>query len=165
MEIANRAKIERILERIVYQIAENHCDAKKIVFVGVKESGWILAKEVIHYLNRLIAAEIQLISLEIDKKNPILGKAEIKLSESLAKDSDVIILVDDVINSGRTLFYALHPFLNIKIEKLQTLILVERKYKRFPIIADYVGISLNTTMKEHIEVKVKGNKLESIELV
>lgn len=165
MQIADRAKIERILERIVYQIAENHCEAKKIVFVGVKESGWILAQEVIRYLNKLIQSEIILVSLEINKKNPVLSRAEVKVSHPLSDDSDVIILVDDVINSGRTLFYSLQPFLDIKINKLQTLILVERKYKRFPIIADYVGISLNTTMKEHIEVKVKGDKLDSIELV
>lgn len=163
MQIADRDKIERILERIVYQIAEAHYNSKKIVFVGIKDSGYILAQEVISYLSKIIQVECKLIALEIDKKNP--EKSVVKLSESLLDNADALILVDDVINSGRTLFYALKPFMEVKIKNLQTLILVERKYKRFPITADYVGISLNTTMKEHIEVKVHQEKVEAIELV
>jgi len=163
MQIADRDKIERILERIVYQIAEAHYNSKKIVFISIKDSGYILAQEVIFYLSKIIQVECKLISLEIDKKNP--EKSDIKLNEPLLDNVDALILVDDVINSGRTLFYALKPFLEVKIKNLQTLILVERKYKRFPISADYVGISLNTTMKEHIEVKVNQEKVKAIELV
>ena len=101
--------------------------------------------------------------MEIDKKNP--QTSEIKLSKTLETKDTAIILVDDVINSGKTLFYALKPFFDLKIDALNTLILVERKYKRFPIMADYVGISLNTTLLEKIEVIVKNKKLVSIELV
>ncbi len=162
-QIANREKIERILERIAYQLAENYCHHKHITFVGVKESGFVLAQEVENYLKPILYIPTEVISLEIDKKNPLTS--EIKLSKNIDAKNTAIILVDDVINSGQTLFYALKPFFDMKIDSLDTLILVERKHKRFPIIADYVGFSLNTTMLEKIEVKVKGGKISSIELV
>lgn len=161
--IADREKIERILERIAYQIAENHCHEKKIIFVGLKDSGYQLAEEMIRFLKPILTIETELISLEIDKKNPI--KSDIKLSHVINPKDAVIILVDDVINSGMTLFYALKPFFELKIKALHTLILVERKHKRFPIVADYVGISLNTTLLERIEVKASNKKINSIELV
>lgn len=161
--IADRKKIERILERIAYQIAENNCHEKKLIFVGIKDSGYQLAKEIIQYLKSILEIETELISLEIDKNNP--SKSKINLSIPLDSKNCNIILVDDVINSGKTIFYALKPFYELNLNSLQTLILVERKHKRFPIMADYVGISLNTTLLERIEVKVHKNKIESIELV
>ncbi|MBL7788636.1 MAG: phosphoribosyltransferase [Chitinophagales bacterium] len=162
-QIANREKIERILERIAYQLAENYCHRKHITFVGVKESGYVLAQEVESYLKPILNLPTEVVALEIDKKNP--QTSDIKLSKNIQVKETAIILVDDVINSGKTLFYALKPFFDMKIDALHTLILVERKHKRFPIVADHVGISLNTTMLEKIEVKVKGNKISSIELV
>jgi pyrimidine operon attenuation protein/uracil phosphoribosyltransferase len=162
-QIANREKIDRILTRIAYQLAENYCHHKQITFVGVKESGFVLAQEIVTYLKPILNIPTELVSLEIDKKNP--QTSEIKLSNNIEANNSAIILVDDVINSGKTLFYALKPFFKMEIDALHTLILVERKHKRFPIMADYVGISLNTTMLEKIEVKVKGGKISSIELV
>jgi len=161
-QIANRQKIERILERIAFQLAENCCHHKKIIFVGIKESGFVLAQEIMHYIEPILHIDFEVISLEIDKKNP--QTSDIKLSKQLDTKNTAIILVDDVINSGKTLFYALKPFFDLKIDALYTLILVERKYKRFPVMADYVGISLNTTLLEKIEVKVKNAKISSIEL-
>jgi pyrimidine operon attenuation protein/uracil phosphoribosyltransferase len=162
-QIANREKIDRILGRIAYQLAENYCHHKHITFVGIKESGYVLAQEIDNYLKPILNIPTEVISLEIDKKNP--QTSTIQLSKKIDAKDTAVILVDDVINSGKTLFYALKPFFDMKIDTLDTLILVERKHKRFPIIADYVGISLNTTMLEKIEVKVKAGKISSIELV
>jgi pyrimidine operon attenuation protein/uracil phosphoribosyltransferase len=162
-QIANREKIDRILGRIAYQLAENYCHHKHLTFVGIKESGYVLAQEVESYLKPILNIPTEVISLEIDKKNP--QTSTIQLSKKIDAKDTAVILVDDVINSGKTLFYALKPFFDMKIDTLDTLILVERKHKRFPIIADYVGISLNTTMLEKIEVKVKAGKISSIELV
>lgn len=163
MQIANRLQIERMLERIVYQIAENHFDKNAITFVGLQESGLILAKEVAARLQNTITAKLQIVSLSIDKKDP--SKSSVQLSDPISSKSELVILVDDVINSGRTLFYALRPFLEINLKNLQTLVLVERKYKRFPVSSDYVGISLNTTLKEHIEVQIEKGIASSIELI
>lgn len=163
-QIANREKIERILERIAYQLAENYCHEKKIIFVGVKESGFVLAQEIEVRLRSILKTiQTEVIALEIDKRKP--QTSDIKLSKEINTTDTAVLLVDDVINSGKTLFYALKPFFDMKLDALHTLILVERKHKRFPIVADYVGISLNTTMLEKIEVRVTGNKISSIELV
>lgn len=162
MIIANREQIARIIERLVHQIAEQHFDKKRIIFVGIKESGLTLAKEVVQALEKILKIELEIIELEIDKKKP--NKGEVKISDEISKHEEAIIIVDDVINSGRTLFYALKPFLNLNLNTLQTLILVERKYKRFPITADYVGISLNTTMKEHIAVQTDKGRILRVEL-
>ncbi len=163
MQIADRIQIERILERIVYQIAESHFDKNAITFVGLQESGLIVAKEVAKRLQNTITANLQIVSLSINKKDP--SKSSIELSDPISRKVEVVILVDDVINSGRTLFYSLRPFLEINLKSLQTLVLVERKYKRFPVSSDYVGISLNTTLKEHIEVQVENGIASSIELI
>lgn len=161
--IADREKIVRILERIAYQIAENHCHEKKLIFVGIQESGYQLAVEMIQFLKPILNIETDIIALKIDKKHP--EKSTIDLSKIIDSKKSNIILVDDVINSGKTIFYALKPFFDLDLKSLQTLILVERKHKRFPIIADYVGITLNTTLLEQIEVQVTGNQIESINLV
>ena len=79
--IADRKKIERILERMAYQLAENYCHKKKITFVGIKESGYILAQEMISYLNPILKIETEIVSLEINKKKP--ENSEIKLSKEI----------------------------------------------------------------------------------
>lgn len=160
VKIADREKIERILERIAYQIAEIHCHKKKIILVGIHENGYILAKEMANYLLPILKKEAEIISLKIDKTRP--ETSSIELSQEFQIPDNAIILVDDVINSGKTFFYALRPFFDMKIDELQTLILVERKYKRFPIVSDFVGMSLNTTLKEHIEVVVENGKINEI---
>jgi pyrimidine operon attenuation protein/uracil phosphoribosyltransferase len=68
----------------------------------------------------------------------------------------VIIVVDDVANSGKTMLYALQPFLRNQPKKIQTLALVDRTHKTFPVHTDYVGFALATTLQEHIFVEVSG---------
>lgn len=164
MQILNQQRIQNTIDRIAYQIAEDHYDSKKIFFVGMYENGCILSDAIVKILKEIINIETEVVVLTIDKKNS--EKSDIKLSTDINNlKNQNIILVDDVIKSGRTLFYALKPFLNIKVKKLQTLILIERKYKEFPIHADFVGLSLNTTMRDHIEVKHNGKDLISVDLV
>jgi pyrimidine operon attenuation protein/uracil phosphoribosyltransferase len=163
-EIIKASKINQIIERLAYQIAEHHSESKELILLGIESSGYILAHQIFELLNPIIPnVSLHLNKLTINKKNP--------LEKSIDLDADIhffenksIIVVDDVINSGRTLFYALRPFFLIDIQMLQTLVLVERKYKRFPISADYVGVSLNTTFKEHIEVICENGKVSSVSL-
>lgn len=164
MQILNQQRIQNTINRIAFQIAEDHSESKKIVFVGMYENGCILSEAIIKELNKIIKIETELVVLKIDKKKPETSDITLSADIQSLKNQN-IILVDDVIKSGRTLFYALKPFLTIKMKKLQTLILIERKYKEFPIQADFVGLSLNTTMRDHIEVISQNNELVSIELV
>ena len=95
--------------------------------------------------------------LKINKKNPLQSEINLNIEPKDFKN-ETIIVVDDVLNSGKTMMYAIKPFLEVPIKKLSIAVLINRSHKRFPLNADYVGLSLTTTLKEHIEVSLeKGN--------
>jgi pyrimidine operon attenuation protein/uracil phosphoribosyltransferase len=163
-EILHTSKVNQILDRLAYQIAEHHSESKELILLGIESSGYILANQLFELLKPIIPnVALSLNKLSINKKNPLEKSIDLDAEIHFFENKSIIV-VDDVINSGRTLFYALRPFFLIDIQMLQTLVLVERKYKRFPISADYVGVSLNTTFKEHIEVICENGKVSSVSL-
>ncbi len=143
------------LLRMAYEIIENNLDEKNIILVGIKDNGSVIARNVQQMLTEASELNVEVIELEIDKKHP----GEIKLSSSGNFDSKVIIIVDDVASSGKTMLYALKPFLDFHPKKIQTLALVERTHKAYPVHLDYVGVSVATTLQEHIYVTVNGEKV------
>jgi pyrimidine operon attenuation protein/uracil phosphoribosyltransferase len=163
-EIIHTYKVNQIVDRLAYQIAEHHSESKELILLGIESSGYILANQLFELLKPIIPnVALSLNKLTINKKNPLEKSIDLDVDIHFFENKSIIV-VDDVINSGRTLFYALRPFFLIDIQMLQTLVLVERKYKRFPISADYVGVSLNTTFKEHIEVICENGKVSSVSL-
>lgn len=163
-EILHTSKVNQIVDRLAYQIAEHHSESKELILLGIESSGYILAKQLFELLKPIIPnVALSLNKLTINKKKPLEKSIDLDAEIHFFENKSIIV-VDDVINSGRTLFYALRPFFLIDIQMLQTLVLVERKYKRFPISADYVGVSLNTTFKEHIEVICENGKVSSVSL-
>jgi pyrimidine operon attenuation protein/uracil phosphoribosyltransferase len=163
-EIIHTYKVNQIVDRLAYQIAEHHSESKELILLGIESSGYILANQLFELLKPIIPnVALSLNKLTINKKNPLEKSIDLDAEIHFFENKSIIV-VDDVINSGRTLFYALRPFFLIDIQMLQTLVLVERKYKRFPISADYVGVSLNTTFKEHIEVICENGKVSSVSL-
>ena len=163
-EILHTSKVNQIVDRLAYQITEHHSESKELILLGIESSGYILAKQLFELLKPIIPnVALSLNKLTINKKNPLEKSIDLDVDIHFFENKSIIV-VDDVINSGRTLFYALRPFFLIDIQMLQTLVLVERKYKRFPISADYVGVSLNTTFKEHIEVICENGKVSSVSL-
>jgi pyrimidine operon attenuation protein/uracil phosphoribosyltransferase len=96
-----------------------------------------------------------LISIELDKKQP----GQVKLSENMDFNDKVIVVIDDVSNSGKTLLYAMKPFLEFQPKKIQALVLVARSHNSFPVYPDYVGLSIATTLQEHIYVEVSDDKV------
>lgn len=143
----------RKLQRMAYEIVENNLDEKKILLVGIRENGSIIAENIQNLLNQISSIETELIHLSLDKKSP----TEIRLSKEQDFNNRVIIIVDDVANSGKTMLYAIKPFLGFHPKKIQTLVMVERTHKAFPVNSDYVGISVGTTLQEHIYVEVDGS--------
>lgn len=143
------------LERMAYEIYESNLDAGSVIFVGIKENGSVIARKIQELFQRICDIPTSLIHLSLDKKNP----GEVVLSEALSLDEQIVIIVDDVSNSGKTMLYALKPFLNSHPGKIQTLALVERTHKTFPINTDYVGLSVATTLQEHIYVEVHGETI------
>lgn len=144
------------LQRMAYQIIENNLDEKEIILVGIQENGSAIARNVQKMLEAIGHLHTQLVDLSLNKKKP----EKISLSQEIDCNGKVIIIVDDVSNSGKTMLYAMKPFLNMHPKKIQTLALVERTHKAFPVKTDYVGLSLATTLQEHIYVELDGENIK-----
>lgn len=150
------AAAEKKLQRMAFEIAEQNTEENTdLILAGIKDNGVVLAHIIAGYLKDLFSGNIRVIEVSLNKREP----AEIKLSEKIDFTDAVIILIDDVTNTGKTLLYALKPFINFHPKKIQTMTLVERSHKMFPVSSDYVGISLATTLKEHIFVEVDGDRV------
>jgi len=146
----------RKMLRMAYEILENNYDEDELILAGIRESGSVIARNIQELLKGIKNVTTELIMISLDKKFP----EEVVLNKSLSFDDKVVILIDDVSNSGKTLLYALKPFLLSHPRKIQTLVLVERTHKAFPIKPDYVGLSVATTLQEHIYVEVQGDEVK-----
>jgi len=153
--ILSKEVVGKKLQRMAYEILENNIDEKEIILAGIRESGSVVAKVIQGMLAEISSIKTELITITLDKKEP----TDVFLSRSIDLNGKVIILVDDVSNSGKTLLYALKPFIEFHPKKIQTLVLVERTHTSFPVRPDYVGLSIATTLQEHIFVEVKENEI------
>ena len=150
-QILTHEQIVQKIRRIAYEITERNYTAKEINLVGIVGTGFLFAELLSIEISKIDKLKVSVSKLSLDKKNNVQSEIELEKEINSFKDS-VVILVDDVLNSGRTMAYCLKPFLNIKVKNVQTAVLVDRDHKDFPIKADYVGYALSTTLKEHIEV-------------
>src|SRR4051812_23052475 len=161
--ILTSKQIQQKINRIAYEIYENNCDEKEIIIAGIADNGYFLAKRIADVLKKISAMDINLISIKIDKKNPLAEEIKINLADKELKNK-VIVLVDDVLNSGKTLMFGAKPFLTTPVKRLITAVLVDRGHNRYPIKADFVGLSLSTTLREHITVEIDGKGNETVYL-
>lgn len=141
------------LRRLAYEILENNPGEQELLLAGIKGCGLVVARQLQSILSEISTVSVRLISIDMNKDHP----GTVALSESLVMDGKVVILIDDVANSGRTLLYAMRPFLDCHPRKIQTLVLVERSHKAYPIHPDFVGLRLATTMQDHVRVEVEGD--------
>jgi len=144
-EVANKK-----LRRMALQVVEQNYTEAQLILVGIKASGSVIAAKIGQYIKEVFTGEVVLLELSMDKKHPL----SISLDSDMDLNDKTIVLIDDVANSGRTMLYALKPLLNQLPKKVQTLALVERTHKSFPVDVDYVGFSVSTTLDEHILVEV-----------
>jgi len=151
--ILSKQVIEKKLRRMALEIIEKNPDEKQVILAGILASGSVVAKNVQQQLAEISSIRTELITISLDKHQP----KEVKLSKMIDFNDKVIIVIDDVANSGRTLLYAIKPFLEFHPKKIQTLVLVERSHNSFPVHPDYIGLSIATTLQEHIFVEVDGN--------
>lgn len=143
------------------EIAERNYAEPEIILLGIKDNGTVIAKKIAAQLATVFKGSIAVLDLYIDKKQP----GEITITPATDFNSKTVILVDDVANSGRTMLYALKPLLNQHPKKIQTLALVERTHKTFPVDVDYVGLSVSTTPDEHIYVDVENGEVAGVRMV
>lgn len=149
--ILNKNQVMQKVIRMAYEIYENNYKENKLVIAGISGEGFKLAKLLTRELKKISSFELTLVLVNIDKENP--AKSEININCDLKTlHHSCLILVDDVLNTGRIFLHSLKPFLNIDVKKIQTAVLVNRKHKLFPISADFTGYELSTTLNDHIQV-------------
>ncbi|MEO8768714.1 MAG: phosphoribosyltransferase family protein [Ferruginibacter sp.] len=153
--ILDKETADKKLRRMALEVAERNHEIKEIILIGIKENGIFIAKKIKDYLQDVFKGNIILMELWLDKKKP----GEIKLSSQIDFNNKTVLLIDDVANSGRTMLYALKPLLQQIPQQIQTLALVERTHKKFPIAVDYVGLSVSTTLMENIIVEVEDGEV------
>ena len=147
--------IKRKIRRLALQVAESNAGEESIIVAGITGNGEVLAQKLVAELKQIIPIDIQLITIRVNKKEPL--NASVDGAPDLT--NKVILVVDDVSNTGKTLLYCLKPFMAFLPKKIQTLVLVERSHKLFAVQPDYVGLSLATTLQEHISVETEGSEI------
>lgn len=148
--ILNNKEIEHKIRRMAYQVYEHNIDEQEIILAGIRSSGYELAKRIEKILTEISNIKVILCEISMDKKNPLNG-ISCSLNRDMYKDK-VVVLADDVLNSGSTLMYGVRHFLEVPLKKLQTLVLVDRSHKKFPVKADFRGIYLSTSLNEMVSV-------------
>jgi len=148
--ILTQQQIQQITKRIAYQVYETFVDENEIVIAGIANSGYTFAKKIADEIERIAPIKVILGKVEVNKQNPI---SEVKTDLNKADyEHKALILVDDVMNSGATLIYGVKYFLDAPLKKFKTAVLIDRNHKKYPVKADFKGISLSTSSLEHIQV-------------
>ena len=148
--ILNNQEIKHKITRIAYQIFETFVDEEEIVIGGIASNGFVFAKKIATELEKISTIKVVLCEVFINKQNV---NAPITTSLSVEQyQNKGLILVDDVLNSGTTLIYGVKHFLEVPLKKLKTAVLVDRNHKKYPVKADFKGISLSTSLQEHVQV-------------
>ncbi len=154
--VLDHERIAQKIKRMAFQIYEYNHKEKEVVIVAVERKGVKMAERLIPLLREVADFNITLLTLKIDKKKPLNPPSMTGKEADLAGKS--VVLVDDVLNSGRTLMYAACHVLRQPVAKLRTVVLVDRKHRKFPIKADFVGLTLSTTLQDHINVVFEKGK-------
>ncbi|MET2984964.1 phosphoribosyltransferase domain-containing protein [Aureibaculum conchae] len=155
--ILNNSEIQHKIRRMAFQIYETNANQKEVVIAGIAHNGFVLAKKLKSILDDISPIKVIVCEVIIDKKKP-LNPIETSLKESEYKNKS-LILVDDVLNSGTTLMYAVKHFLEVPLKQFKTAVLVNRNHKKYPVKADFKGLSLSTSIQEHIALEIEGNKM------
>jgi pyrimidine operon attenuation protein/uracil phosphoribosyltransferase len=154
--ILNNQDIEHKIKRIAYQIYETFVEEPEIVIAGIASNGFVLAQKIAVVLENIAPIKVILCEVNIDKNNPTTP-----VTTSIAKEAyknKGLVLVDDVLSSGTTLIYGVKHFLDTPLKKMKTAVLVDRNHKKYPIKADFKGISLSTSLLEHVQVVFEENQ-------
>ncbi len=156
--ILNSVQIQQKIDRMAYQILEDCFEEKQIVIAGIASRGYVLAERLKKVLENISKIKVDIIKITLNKDSDHL-ESEVDTSINKCKNK-TIILVDDVLNSGRTLVYGLAVFLNIPTKKIRTAVLIDRSHKLFPVSTDFAGYTISTVSQEHVSVIFSKKKSE-----
>ena len=152
-QILSKKQIQQKLNRISWQIFESNYQESTIVIAGISGNGFVIAQRLTSIIKEISDIDVLLTEIKINKKEPFNSPIELSLEEKDYNEK-VVILVDDVINSGKTMIYGVKHFLNVPVKKINTTALIDRKHPRFPIRTDYAGLVLSTSIKDHVAVEL-----------
>lgn len=160
--ILNHLQITQKIDRIAYQILEDNYQESEIVVVGIANNGYLFAEKIVEKLNHISTTGVvfNLVKLTLNKSNPLKHSIELDKPTDILNNK-VIILVDDVLNSGKTLIYGVKFILDYPIKRMSTAVLVDRNNKRYPIGTHYTGLALSTTLKNNISMEFEKGKLSA----
>lgn len=150
--VLNDLQVRQKINRIAHELYENYFEDGELIVVGIEDRGAILADRLCKVLKDISELDITQVSLKLDKDAPLASPIELSVDAHTLENKPVVI-VDDVLNSGKTLIYAVNHLLQVMPSKVSTVVLVDRRHRRFPIRADFVGLTLSTTLQEHINVE------------
>ena len=148
--ILNTVQVNQKIKRIAYQIYESNSNEKEVVIAGIVGNGFIFAKKLVEIIQEISTLKATICQVNINKKKP-LEPVSTSLEVKDYKNKS-LVLVDDVLNSGTTLIYGVKHFLDVPLKRFKTAVLVNRNHKKYPVKADFKGISLSTSIKEHIQI-------------
>ena len=145
--ILTKKQIENSIKRLSFEIIERNIKINDICLIGLEKNGYLIAKRIEKIISENTSKKITTLKLSSND-------GSFKLSKVIEKKQKVVILIDDVLKSGKTIIYAIKYLLDFKIEKLRTLVLIDRNHNNFPVGLDFTGLKLSTTLEEHINVKL-----------
>tara|TARA_R100000935_G_C2803638_1_gene151654 strand:- start:375 stop:875 length:501 start_codon:yes stop_codon:yes gene_type:complete len=154
--ILDSDQIKNKIRRIAYQIYESNVDEEMLILAGISKSGFVFAQKLKLVLQEISDLEVVLCEVKVDKKNPLNTVTTSLESKDYTNKS--IVLADDVLNSGATLIYGVKHFLDVPVKRFRTAVLVDRSHKKYPVKADFKGISLSTSLHEMVEVHFEKGK-------
>ena len=154
--VLTSSQVSQKIRRIAFEIFENNFSEKSIVLAGIDGQGYVLAETLEKELKSISPLTVLLVKVSLDKLSPVQSKVSVDVEEKTLKKK-CIILIDDVLNTGRTLAYAMKPFTTVEVKKIEVAVLVNRSHTLFPIVPTYSGYELATTLTDHVEVKLGKN--------
>lgn len=160
-QVLSNLQIEQKINRIAFQIIENNFKESKLFVGGITGTGSLLAKRIQDVLIQNSDLEIEFFTVTVDKQNPLNRLIETSIDVKRFTNG-VVILVDDVLNSGSTMQYALVKLLEVPTKQIKTVALVDRRHRRYPVKCDFVGLTLSTTLKDMVEVRVEGEEWKAV---
>lgn len=151
--ILDKNQIFQKVKRIAFEIYENNISEKELIIAGIPTEGYKLAKMLVKELSNITPFKLTLARVILDKKGKMNSKVELDIDPGLASGKTVII-VDDVLHTGKTFILGMKPFLEVNVKKIQVAVLINRSYAIFPVNSNYTGYELSTTLNEHIKVNL-----------
>lgn len=154
MKILNDRQIAQKIKRLAIEILEHNYGESELILAGINNNGMVFSLLLLEELTKISSMPITVTRIQLNPANPLKSDIILEIPPEQVHNK-VLIIVDDVANTGRTIFYAIKPILEVLPKKVEVAVLVDRSHKSFPIRVDYHGLSLATTLKNDIDVQIR----------